>query len=305
MKSIHKYIGILAVCTVLASCEKEIIVDVPKYEAKLVLNSYAVTGDTVYVAVGKSIGILDYKYGKDLEIKNASLVLKADGMPDDALEYDPAIRAYKAHTVAQSGKSYTLVATAPGYAEATANTVVPSAVTIDSIRRIPNAKLDIDGNQQDELRIIFKDPPATGDYYILSITKPQGQDTIYHEYQSNCVNTTDASVESIYNENIDQNTCLPGDAIFFRDVLFNGTTKELRLFVPSGYAAPGTIFGDSVYTQVQLLHVTEAYFRFSKSYRFASDNRGNPFAEPSNVYTNVNNGYGIFSMMSVHTYPVK
>jgi hypothetical protein len=305
MKSIHKYIGLIAISITLASCEKEIVVDVPVYQPKLVLSSYSVAGDTVYVAVGKSIGILDYKYGKDLEINNAALILKADGMPDDVLEYDPMIRAYRSHSIAQTGKSYTLTATAPGYTEATAVTTVPSIVTIDSIRRIPNAKLDIDGNQQDELRIIFKDPPTAGDFYILSISSLLGVDTNFHSNGIGCVNTTDASIESIYDESIDQNTCLQGDAIFFRDMLFNGTTKELRLFVPSGAISPSTMFGDTVYAQVQLLHVTESYFRFNKSYRFASDNRGNPFAEPTNVYTNVNNGYGVFSMMSVDLKEVK
>lgn len=305
MKSIHKYIGIFAVSAVLASCEKEIVVDVPAYQPKLVLNGYATTGDTVFVSVGKSIGILEYKYGKDLAVKDATLVLRTDGAPDDVLDYDPLYGMYRSNTIAQPGKNYTLVATAPGYTEASATTIVPSAVKIDSIRRIPNARLDIDGNPQDEIRIVFNDPPAAGDYYILSISKLQGLDTTFHGYGANCVNTTDASIESIYNEEIDQNTCLAGDAIFFRDVLFNGVTKELRLFVPSGYVRPGTVFSDSVYAEVQLMHVTEAYFRFSKSYRFASDNRGNPFAEPSNVYTNVNNGYGVFSIMSVDSKEVK
>jgi hypothetical protein len=165
--------------------------------------------------------------------------------------------------------------------------------------------LDIDGNQQDEIRIIFNDPPATGDFYILSISKQANLDTSFYSSSIGCVNTTDESVESIYDESIDQNTCLSGDAIFFRDALFNGTKKELRLFVPTGYVYPGTVNGDPVYAQVQLLHVTEDYFRFSKSYRFASDNRGNPFAEPVNVYTNVQNGYGVFSIMSADVKDVK
>ncbi len=301
-----KIYGILLLAaTALTSCEKEIVVDVPEYESKIVLNSYAMAGDTVYISAGKSVGILDYKYDKDLSVRNASLILHSEGQPDDVLEYDPQSNTYRSHTVASPGKSYRLTATAPGYGEASATTTVPSLVAIESVRRISNARLDRDGNQQDEIRIVFNDPPAPGDFYILSISKQNNLDTNFYSTAIDCVNTTDASVESIYDESIDQNTCLSGDAIFFRDVLFNGTKKELRLFVPTGYVYPGTVNGDSVYAQVQLLHVTEDYFRFSKSYRFASENRGNPFSEPVNVYTNVKNGYGVFSIMSADVKDVK
>jgi len=305
MKKIHKYIAVPVACMLLASCEKEIVVDVPEYEPKLVLNSYMLTGDTVYVSVGKSVGILEYKNGKDLSIANATVILRADGQPDDVLEYDVVAGAYRSHTVAQVGKTYTLAATAPGFAQATASTTAPGVVAIERIQRIARAKVDIDGNPQDELRIVFKDPPQKGDYYILSINKPEGVDTLFYSRAADCVNTTDASIESVHDESIDVNTCLPGDAIFFRDVLFNGMEKELRLFVPSGYVGPDPVFGDSTFAEVQLYHVTEDYFRYRKSYRFAADNEGNPFAEPTNVYTNVKNGYGIFSVMSVDVMQVK
>src|SRR5687768_10902548 len=99
MKLINKYTGILLVSAALASCEKEIIVDVPKYEPKLALNSHSMRGHIIQVSVGKSIGILDYKYGKDLDVHNATLVLKTDGRPDDVLEYDSAALTYISHTV--------------------------------------------------------------------------------------------------------------------------------------------------------------------------------------------------------------
>jgi hypothetical protein len=305
MKTIHNYILPLILVASLASCEKEITVDVPKYDEKLVLNSFTMSGDTMYVGVGKSIGILDYKHGKDLNVMNATILLQADGKTVDTMKYNTDHEMYASHTVAETGKQYTVKATAPGYTEAEATTTVPEIVTIDSIIRIPNAKLDIDGNTQDEIRIVFKDPPAAGDYYILKVFTLGGLDTNYNHSGMQCVNTTDPSVESIYNENIDQTTCLSGDGIFFRDALFNGTRKELRLFIQSHFLSPLILGNDTVRGQVELTHVTEAYFKFSKSYKFATENTGNPFAEPTNVYTNVKNGYGIFSVMSYATKEIK
>jgi hypothetical protein len=296
MKQFNKYILPVLCVVAFTSCEKEIIIDVPKYDEKLVLNSTAVTGDSIYVKIGKSLGILDYKHGQDLSIKNATVLLQANGVTVDTMRYTDFNASYTSKFVSEPGKKYTIKAVANGYGEAEASTDVPAVVPIDSIAVLRNVRVDIDGNPQDEVKIYFQDPATTGDYYIMSLLSIGMFDTSHNDKQSTCVNTTDAGVESIYNENIDQSTCLPSDAIYFRDALFNGQKKEMRIFVPSGFTTYMLSGTDTLYSQVVLSHVTESYFRFSKSYKFATENSGNPFAEPSNVYTNVKNGYGVFSL---------
>ncbi len=287
----------------LTACEKEIKVKVPEYQSKLVINSNTEVGDSFRVTIGKSMGILKYKAGQDLQIKDATVLLYEGNKLADTMRYDIFAGVYTSKILAKQGVSYSISAKVGNGQEATANTKVPSYVPIQSVQRIAKARLDIDGVQQDELRIKFTDPPGQGDYYVLSIIKPM--DTLDEYGYTGCINTVDASVESIYNEEIDQNTCLDGGVIFIRDALFNGTTKELRLFVQSAYIEPYIIDGQTVNAIVVLRHVTEDYFRFKKSYKFASANAGNPFSEPTNVYTNVKNGYGVFSVMSYDEKEVK
>ncbi|WP_410963591.1 DUF4249 family protein, partial [Salmonella sp. SAL4455] len=56
--------------------------------------------------------------------------------------------------------------------------------------------------------------------------------------------------------------------------------------------------GIPVKAYVNVLRITEDYFKFVKSYSVYYNSSDNPFAEPSNVYTNVKNGYGIFALLT-------
>lgn len=290
-----------------AACTKEVKVNIPEHQSSLVISSNTLVDDTFRLQVGKSAAILKYKPNLDLSVPNATVLLYEGDKPLGAMHYDNVNGMYTAENIAEAGKKYTIKVSAPGFNSAESMSEVPSAVKIKSIKRIPNARVDIDGVQQDEVRISFDDPVATEDFYVLSLVIPVVEDSFMHgSMYSTCVNTNDPSVESIYNESIDQNTCLSSDGIFFRDALFNGTTKELRIFVASNVLqAVEDVNGTLFYPGIELQHVPEAYFRYQKSYRFASENMGNPFAEPTNVYSNVKNGYGIFSVVSTDYAEVK
>lgn len=305
MKPYKIFIPIIALT--FAACTKEVKVDIPEHRSSLVISSNTLVNDTFRLQVGKSAAILKYKPNLDLSVPNATVVLYEGDKALGTMNYDNVNGMYTAGNIAEAGKKYTIKVSAPGFNPVEAISEVPSAVKIKSVKRYPNARVDIDGMQQDEIRISFDDPASTEDFYMVSLIMPVVEDSFMqvHSY-STCVNTNDPSVESIYNESIDQNTCLSSDGIFFRDALFNGTTKELRLFVQSNALMPiedgnGTLF----YPGIELQHVPEAYFRYQKSYRFAADNMGNPFAEPTNVYSNVKNGYGIFSVVSTDYAEVK
>jgi len=45
----------------------------------------------------------------------------------------------------------------------------------------------------------------------------------------------------------------------------------------------------------ELLHVTEDFYRYQQSIRLQQENDGNPFAQPVQVFSNVQGGYGLFA----------
>jgi hypothetical protein len=79
-------------------------------------------------------------------------------------------------------------------------------------------------------------------------------------------------------------------------VNFNGKQKQVRFYVNS-YDMQVIIdpSGQVHKPVIRVSRITEAYFKFVKSYNVYYNSSDNPFAEPSNVYTNVKNGYGVFA----------
>jgi hypothetical protein len=297
MKFSIKYISIslLIVSGLLGSCEKEVSVKQPSLDTKLVLGSFSLINDSLRLSLNTTRP-LDRSYAV-LDSVSTRAMLYENGLPIDNLNrlahpfpYNDYISNYKM----QAGKKYKIVVTSNQLGTASAEVVAPSEVLIDRVDVVENARIDPDGTQQSSVTITFKDPPSSGDYYILAIDR-QGESNIYGY---TCVYTTDISVEMLSNEEIDVNTCISSNGIFMRDAFFNGTTKTLKLFVRAEALLPDYSSGDTVYAYVSLSHVPEALFRYKKSLANANDNNDNPFAEPANVYTNVVNGYGIFSIES-------
>jgi hypothetical protein len=278
------------------SCEKEIMVKTPPYSPVLAVNGTVNVGDVPLVFLTKSVGVTEYNQNHNLQVQTARVWLYMSGLLADSLIFEPSVGGYLGHVAVAPGANYKLQVVAPGFDTVSAVEASPALVQLSKVDRNANARLSGDGDVQDEIRISFDDPAAPGDYYILSfnLQDSAGDSAILLD----CVNTTDASVESIYDEQIDNSTCLGGTDIFFRDELFNGKTHEMRFFID--HKRLSRMDSGAVFT-VSLRHVTEAYFRYRKSFLYASENAGNPFSEPIRVYSNVKGGYGIFGILNDDT----
>jgi len=231
MRSSILKIAAAALVLATTSCEKEIMVKTPPYTPGLVVNGTSFVGDYPMVYVSKSVGIEDYNQNKKLWIDNARVLLYKGGSIVDSLSFESVSGAYQGHTILESGSSYRISVEAPGFSGLSATEAAPSLVRLKNVVHIKDARLSGDGEKQDEIRISFDDPATPGDFYILSMNMLDSAADTAVALQ--CVNTTDASVESIYDEQIDNTTCLDGSEVFFRDELFNGATHEMRFFVNS------------------------------------------------------------------------
>ncbi len=293
------YFVLIAAAAVLVSCEKEVQLNLPAHTPALTLSSFTETNERIEIGVGKSISIQQYNRNADLSIGNAIVKVYRDGVLMEEIQGVSSSGHYMSTMTVEPGSTYTVAVSAPGFNTVEASSIAPSQVPLmGEPERIPNVKKDINGVSLDEVRIRFTDPPTLGDFYILQIRDATSFDTTFQYYSSYCITSPDPSVESAYTDDIEQNTCLSSNGIYIKDVLFNGTSKDLRLYMPSEALKPQVIQGDSVWPVILLHHVTGDYFRYLKTYNYALDNSGNPFSEPANVYSNVKNGYGIFSISS-------
>ena len=76
------------------------------------------------------------------------------------------------------------------------------------------------------------------------------------------------------------------DKLLFNDLLFDGETATFKINLNelSYYS----------YLVMNLYSCSEEYYLYNKSYQTAIETTGDPFAQPVQVFSNINNGHGIF-----------
>ncbi|MCX6318151.1 MAG: DUF4249 domain-containing protein [Bacteroidetes bacterium] len=292
----------------LSGCEKTVNIDIPQKEPKLVINARLVKNEVFSVSAGRSRGVLSpVNYSSSLieqyVVKTAAVVVFENGTAIDTLVYQPGDFLYKSvrNTRVQDGKVYTVAVSAAGYTTAQASAAVPSQSVIAGVTRIRNSRTTASGTPQDEITIKLSDPPGERNFYLVQLWgagfgNPFGN-SIY------CVSTTDKDVEDIGDNTdpFDPDNCYDGGLLLMRDDNFNGGLKQLRLFVDASqldeYNDPVT---HRIYRPyIHVYRISEDEFKYNKSNNAYTNTGDNPFAEPINIFSNVKNGYGIFSLSTV------
>jgi hypothetical protein len=284
----------IVVVFVVVSCERETQIDIPRQDPKLVAESRQGQGDRPEARISRTRSTTDpmppYGASDPNIVKNAIVLLYENDVFRDTLKYDVAEEKYKAPTATvAAGKTYKLVATAPGFPAAEAISITPALVPINSYTLTHDARNDRDGNPQDELKIVFNDNGGTEDFYLVRLKAGYGG-YLY------CVNTNDKDVEKlVYDDPLYPEECLPSDRLLIADANFNGTTKTLIFFVSAHSLDPQVTSSGTSRATVELLHINKDYYRYIKSLNSYENATDNPFAEPVNLYSNVKNGYGLFT----------
>lgn len=288
------------------ACEKTVTVNIPKKDPKLVINGLLVKGETVSLHIGKSRGVLEpdnfsTSLMEQYTVKNAMVVLFENGVSIDTLLYRASDYSYYSprNRVARDGAVYMIKATAPGFTTtAEAISEVPSQSVLAGVVWNRGARNNDGGYPVDDIIIKLNDPAAEKNFYLvqIGISSPYAWGNFY------CVSSTDKDLEpSAETDPLDQESCFQGDRMLMKDVNFNGGFKQLKLSVDSmllnNFVDPsnGTIYRP----YIKLFRITEDQFKFLKSMDIYDAASENPFAEPTNVFTNVKNGYGIFSISTV------
>ena len=303
------FLPLLTLSLLTASCEKEVDLKIPEQESRLTLHSLTYAGDTITVSVGRSRSILAQRVDSLLFVKNATVVLKADNAPADTLHYDPERQIYVSRTLATPGQRYQLRVSLAGFKPVEATAEAPARVGIQTVERLQNVRTSTNG-MLDELRITFTDPTAPGNFYAFDLIgiypDPSDPDASIVQSLQACVQTSDADVETLYgtepgSTGVGSSECTNLGALFLRDSRFNGSIKELRLFVPHFVLeSAGDSLGNVLPVILQLAHRGEDYMRYLRSRESYYNSNGNPFAEPVNVVGNVQGGYGIFAIESMN-----
>jgi hypothetical protein len=281
----------IAICFVfsLVACDGDRFeFELPVNEPRLVVNFVSLDSQPWKGTLTQSLPILELQAfqgvpGAALKIyEDGNLIETVSDLPHDAS------RSLVAATTNRPapGKTYTIEATAPGYATALGIYVQPLPVSIEKYDvRLVGPDPDFQNQEAIEFSVTFVDPPnenyysidiratwdsvhINGGYYELKFIDP-----VYQEYEP-----YDRSFGKLY----------------FDDAYFAGQRVTLRFKARAQKSHLTNRREDWFeYSRVMLGNVSRSYYRYLKTIDLQSKGWGDPYAQPVKVETNVKNGFGV------------
>ena len=286
---------LLSIPLVYISCEKVIPFDGDVNTPKLVINSVFESDSTFKVHVSSSRSVIDTASFNNID--DAIVSIKDDN--ENIIETLNHIENgfYIGQTFPQENQTYILEVNHPDYADITASDSLPSPITINSVDT--STIIDpINGNRL-QISMNFDDPENTQNYYLIETYSVneylviKNSDTTEYE-----LDTTKQFM--VLTDEVFQNGGSPWrEQGLFNDLLFNGQNKTLELEIPNDSWSGSEDGYDWSYQTLTLrlyLHnITLSYYYYRTSLELFQNASGNPFAQPVQVYSNIENGFGVFA----------
>ncbi len=264
---------------VLVACEKTIDYDIPQEPSKFSVDARIMTGDRFQVFVSHTEYSLSAKPPQ--VVSDASVILFENEVQVAQLQWisnAPDNGYYMTPIRPSAGKNYRVEVFNEKYglASGEALSLSPTQITawnIDTTRL--------------EISMSFKDVESSEDYYAVRVIANQGG----NEYPM-FLGTTDPTVEFFYDygEDIFGDNVKFGYVAYLTDETFEGRNKTV-LFDELYYSDFGGVLPDEIILEVSKISKDYYLHEQSKGAQYVSGD--NPFAEPVQLYSNIDNGYGI------------
>ena len=286
----------LVTIVLFSSCGKDrfsvvIDADLPAYENQLVLHCFIKNTDTtlrVGLSRARPLLVVDQELGL---INDGVVTLYQDG--NKLFEFNPADNAIlnyeynNGNLFGLKSGSFEIRASAPGYPEISATQSFPSFVPITAIDFEKESYLSTEGMLYDKCEITFTDEPGVENFYELSIVQAD----------SSCINgRVSTDIKYIESNDIRTRKSASNRAILISDEGFDGET--VRLIV-------GAKFGPSNGNDLQVSWkcITKEQYLYSSSLlEFSNQEQFGSFGDPISIFSNVENGIGIFGLANHQMY---
>lgn len=291
----------------LISCETQLEIELPPQESKLVLNEVLYSDSTLKAEVSKSISILENEF--DLSVTGATVNLYENEVLMGQMQEAPNEPGkYFSNVIPSTNNYYKITVAKDSYETIEGSTFFHEASPITQVESsLQPSYNDPFGGEYNYRRfnVTFSDPATEVNFYNISVYTKScyidiNGDSTCSFYRS--------SIEAVYDPvlNAASNDFTYYDfGIPFDDSYFNGNNYTLSFDVWAE-VYDGEEFAGSDSTYYIVLGTTdEAFYNYNKSisaYNFAN---GNPFAEPVQVYSNIQNGFGVLGSNSEYAYPYK
>ncbi len=287
MKNEILYLLLISLSILFASCEKELDIDMPNATTQLVINSKVFQDSVFRVNVYRTAFVNENR--KNLwYIDTAKVDLYANNDFIETLQLEE-LGLYAGQHRVEANTQYEVKVTVDGYPTATAATK-----TLD---RVPILRLDslgtsIDPESQETIynfAVRFNDNKETKDYYMIDFTEDREIGG-----KNSAIFSKDPAIEVGGGGFTHPEGNTTYGSMYFSDELFNGTEYAFSICVPEYKIHEGFT--------INLCHITPEYFKYIQTYEAQSEADGmEMFFQSVQVYNNVENGLGIFGVLSSYT----
>lgn len=297
MKKINPYILLLGLAASTMACENlqtVVELDVPDIDPQLTINALVNTDSAWSVLVTGHRYVLD---SEEIPYIDGATVKLFSGSEELGSTSTHTNGFYNLPITPEEGREYRVEVSHPDYPTASATTKVEEPVYYDELAfDLPNDLRNFEGRLQGS--ITLSDPANVRNYYHLvlfsTIDFPVGLgsngDTLFERYEyAVYFQLGEGSTDGIIEVNADAFGWFEGQV--FSDELFDGRTITFNFdFNNDAYLLPE---GSKWQVKADFRSLSEDYYKYLGSYGIQRNTQGNPFAQPAQVFTNVEGGLGI------------
>lgn len=297
MNSKYIYRAFILVCLIsslLPSCSensftKIVEVDFAEEDKQLaVVAKLNTSEDTQYILVSETLSVLESTDNfRSLSDATINITTPDEGIIQPGFDTAKSLYAITDYTF-KEGLEYSIEIDHPDYAPMTAKIKVPSAPEILNLDvQLSTDSTDIPAT--DIIKVKFKDPANESNSYLF-------EGVLYSKD-----NDSDEMYFGEYFFEISENILEYNDEVI-SDITFNGKEYELALLGQRSYYIDETT---PYSVEIQVRSISEELLLYENSIDQAYDSNDNPFVEPSTIYTNFDNGFGIFTIDVAQTIELK
>jgi hypothetical protein len=272
-------------CLFIGSCETTVDIDIPFEKPQVTLNAELVDNTSPEVRLTYSRHILDDNWEfEPVTQAEVKLIMENETY---SLSYDTENQVYSnLDYLIEGGKEYRVEVLLAGYDIVSASEKVPDQVPVKQLIYNGTAQSDI-WSSSDDITLVFDDPAGDNfyeisayyfreDYYI----DQDGNQIWYTENYPIYLAPKNPTYENDFNTN---------GAVLIDDKLFEGKEANIDFFTEGIYL--GQENGGEIHFVLKA--VSSSYYLFRSTYGLQDWNDGDPFAQPVQVYSNIENGIGI------------
>lgn len=283
MKNIFLLISVVLMAGCIRDAEN---IKLPGGTPKLVIGSFISPQDTLLsVSVTQS-----YPVGKvitnDGVVKDAQVVL-SDGITSQTLSFDDKEEKYTGKPVfpISGGQTYYLTVQAPDGRSVKASCTIPSTKDTTLTVAVDSANTDQAGYLDYYVRAGWTDIAGETNWYKINVEFIM-EDTVHQYLYSNIFNfsTTENPIYSDEGKDGQKFATNQGDVYIYNPYSFSYPPQNKKFY--------------KAYILVYLLTIDQNYYKYYESLNNVSSD---PFAEPMNLYSNIEGGLGVFAGYQKHT----